>query len=284
MRGENEISEAADGPPIGPYDSSFIPHPSSILSIIPNFLRVLGGIIGFSASAVWASRRPPYFLHETLRQMYVISSRCFLPVVAVVVPMGAIVALQGLIIFRIFGLERLLSGLLFTSVFREIAPGVASMMVASQAGSSMAAELGTMRVKDEIDAQEVMAVNPLQNLIMPRLVAGTVMNPLLTVIGCVLGVVGGWLVAVPLKGVNHGAFMANLYALVTMADIYQGLTKATIFGVIISMVSCYHGFHASGGAAGVGRAANRAVVQAVIALSIVNYFVSSAFFGFVGPH
>jgi phospholipid/cholesterol/gamma-HCH transport system permease protein len=244
----------------------------------------LGGIVGFSARAVWASRRAPYFVHETLRQMYEMGSRCLVPVVAVVVPMGAIVALQGLIIFRIFGLERLLSGLLFTSVFREIAPGVASMMVASQAGSSMAAELGTMRVKGEIDAQEVMAVNPLQNLIMPRLITGTVMNPLLTVVGCVLGIVGGWLVAVPLRGVNHGAFMANLYSLVTMADVYQGLTKAVIFGAIISMISCYHGFHATGGAEGVGRAANRAVVQAVITLAIVNYFVSSAFFAFVGPH
>jgi phospholipid/cholesterol/gamma-HCH transport system permease protein len=215
--------------------------------------------------------------------MQVIGYRCLIPVIAVVIPMGGIVSLQGLIIFRLFGAERLLSSLLFTSIFREIAPGVASMMVASQAGSSMAAELGTMRVKDEIDAQEVMAVNPLKNLILPRLVAGTVMNPLLTVIGCVLGIVGGWLVAVPLKGVNHGAFMANLYVFVTMADVYQGLTKALIFGVIISAVSCYHGFHATGGAAGVGRAANRAVVQAVVALSIVNYFVSSAFFAFLGP-
>ena len=251
---------------------------------IRNFFSVLGGIAALTGAALWASRRPPFFIRETLHQMVVIAYRCFIPVVAVVVPMGGIVALQGLIIFRIFGAERLLSGLLFTSIFREIAPGVASMMVASQAGSSMAAELGTMRVKDEIDAQEVMAVNPLKNLIMPRLIAGTIMNPLLTVIGCVLGVVGGWAVAVGLKGVNHGAFMANLYSLVTMADVYQGLTKATIYGFIIACVSCYHGFNTTGGAAGVGRAANRAVVQAVMSLSIVNYFVSSAFFALAGPH
>ncbi len=251
---------------------------------VRNFLSGLGGITALTVGAVWASRRPPFFLRETVRQMVMIGYRCLVPVMAVVIPMGGIVALQGLIIFRIFGAERLLSSLLFTAIFREIAPGVASMMVASQAGSSMAAELGTMRVKDEVDAQEVMAVNPLKYLIMPRLIAGTIMNPLLTVIGCVLGVVGGWIVAVPLKGVNHGAFMANLYSLVTMADIYQGLVKATIFGAIISGVSCYHGFYATGGAAGVGRAANRAVVQIVMALSIVNYFVSSAFFALVGPH
>ena len=254
-----------------------------MFTMIRNFFRDLGGIAALTMAALWAARRPPFFIQETIRQMVVMGYRCLIPVIAVVVPMGGIVSLQGLIIFRIFGAERLLSGLLFTSIFREIAPGVASMMVASQAGSSMAAELGTMRVKDEIDAMEVMAVDPLKSLIMPRLIAGTIMNPLLTVIGCVLGVVGGWLVAVPLKGVNHGAFMANLYSIVTMADIYQGITKATIYGLIISCVSCYHGYFTTGGAAGVGRAANRAVVQVVMSLSIVNYFVSSAFFAFVGP-
>jgi len=250
--------------------------------MLERFIKSLGSMGIFAGSAVAASVKGPSIRHETALQMELTFRRCILPVTAVLVPLGAVVSLQGLLIFRIFGAEPLVSSLVAASVLRELSPGIASLMVAAQAGSSMAAELGAMRVKEEIDAQEVMGVNPLSYLVMPRLLAGTLMTPMLNLVGCVGGLFGGYLIAVCGNGVTHGAFMANLYNFLRPADLWQGVVKATVFGAIISLVSCYNGFHVKGGAAGVGTAANRSVVQSIVAILVANYFLTSAFFGLSG--
>jgi len=242
-------------------------------------VRTIGAMALFSGGALLSSLRGPFFWRETFRQMERMFSRCVVPVVAVLLPVGGVVALQGLIILKIFSAESLLSGLVSTGVLRELSPGIASLMVAAQAGSSMAAELGAMRVKEEIDAQEIMAVNPLNFLVTPRLLSGILVTPALNIVGCLSGIAGGYLVAVVLKGMNRGIFVANAYNFLHLSDLWQGIVKTVVFGTIISVVSCYNGYHVTGGAEGVGKAANRSVVQSIIAIIICNYFLSSAFLG-----
>ena len=133
-----------------------------------------------------------------------------------------------------------------------------------------------MRVKDEVDALSVMAVNPFQYLIVPRLVALTLMCPIVNAIACFSGIVSGYVSAVLLKGVNRGAFMANLYGFVDIMDIWGGIIKTLVFGFIIGLISCYYGYHVKGGAEGVGKAANDAVVRSIITFLGVNYFLTSA--------
>jgi len=244
-----------------------------------DFVKAVGRVGGFGIRAFRHSLSPPFFWRQTVEQMDSLCFRCLIPVIAVLAPLGAVVSLQGLLILKIFGAEPLISSLVAASVFRELSPGIASLMVAAQAGSSMAAELGTMRVKAEIDAQEVMAVNPFKYLIVPRIIAGTLMTPVLNVVGFVTGVFGGYVIAVNLRGVSHGIFMANLYNFLRPVDLAQGIVKAGVFGFIISLLSCYYGFHASGGAAGVGRAANRSVVYSILCILVANYILTSAFLG-----
>ncbi|MEJ2744705.1 MAG: ABC transporter permease, partial [bacterium] len=198
------------------------------------------------------------------------------PVICVVAPFGMIVTLQGLQIVDLFGVQRMLSSVLVVSLLRELSPGLTGIMMAAQAGSTAAAELGTMRVKDEVDALSVMAVNPFQYLVVPRLIALTLMCPLVNAIACFSGIFSGYVSAVILKGVNRGAFMANLYSFVNIMDVWGGIIKTLVFGFIIGLVSCYYGYHVRGGAEGVGKAANDAVVRSIITFLGVNYFLTSA--------
>ena len=247
--------------------------------MILQFVKGFGQVGNFGLRVLRHGLNRPFFWGQTVEQMHGMCFRCLIPVVTVLAPLGAVVSLQGLLILRIFGAEPLVSSLIAASIFRELSPGIASLMIAAQAGSSIAAELATMRVTSEIDAMEIMAVSPYRYLIMPRILACIVVTPLLNVIGVVTGVLGGYLVAVKLRGVSHGAFMGNLYNFLDPMDLVQGLVKGAIFGFIISLISSYNGFVATGGAEGVGRAANRSVVQSILCILVANYFLTAAFLG-----
>lgn len=242
----------------------------------------IGAVGAFFLATLTRAVRPPYYGREWARVMSGLGWRCLLPVVCVVGPMGAAVSLQGLKILRWFGTEHLLSPMLSVSILREISPVMAAMMVASQAGSSIAAELGSMRVKEEIDALEVMAVDPLKRLVAPRLMAGLLITPLLNAIASLAGLLGGYAMAVPIQGLNLGTFAANLYDMVSPFDLTVGLVKTAVFGLVITTLACYHGYHVTGGAFGVGRATNRAVVDAVVVVLLLNYVLSSLFYGPLG--
>ena len=246
------------------------------------FLTEIGAVTLFGAKSIYWAFRPPFFFEETLRQMARIGGRCLLPVIGVVAPFGMIIVLQSLNVVNLFGVERMLSSILVVSLLRELAPGLTGIMVAAQAGSMIAAELGTMRIKEEVDALSVMAVNPFQYLVAPRLIALTLICPLVNAIACFSGIISGYVAAVILKGVNRGAFMANLYSFVNIVDIWGGIIKTLIFGFIIGLISCYYGCHVKGGAEGVGKAANDAVVRSIITFLGVNYFLTSAILAFGG--
>lgn len=245
-------------------------------------LEGLGRFGLFSAAALWRVLTPPWEAHESARHIWLLLYRCVLPVVAVVFPSGMVLALQGLQIFDMFGAQRMLSSLISVSTLRELSPVLASVLVAAQGGSSFAAELGAMRIKEELDATAVMAVDPLRIHVAPRLLAAMISTPILSLAGSVAGICGGWLVAVLLKGENSGVFLQNMWALTYPSDLFGGLLKTFVFGTLIGLVATYHGYNASGGAAGVGRAVNDTVVRAVTGFIVVNYFLTSAMFGVLG--
>ena len=249
-----------------------------VLSLVDP-LAGLGRFARFGLRVALACVRPPVFLGEVLRFTGITLTRCLLPVVAVTLPFGMVVSLQGLEIFNVFGAQRMLSSLISVTVLRELAPVMASVLVAAQGGSAVAAELGSMRIKEELDATAVMAVDPLRLHVVPRVGGLSLACPMLYGVGSVAGVFGGYLTAVVLKGEPSGVFLHNLWALTGPADVWSGVLKTTVFGVVIGLVAAFHGFHARGGAAGVGRAVNDTVVHAVLAFIAFNYVLTSALFG-----
>ena len=164
------------------------------------------------------------------------------------------------------------------SICRELGPVLAGLMVAGRIGAAMAAELGTMRVTEQIDALVTLSTNPYKYLIAPRLVAGIAMLPLLVATADVIGVLGGYLVSVYKLGFNPGVYMQNTVDFLEFLDVFSGLVKAAVFGFIVALMGCYHGFHSRGGAQGVGKATTNAVVSASILILIANYIVTELFF------
>lgn len=253
-----------------------------ITGLIRPFVEEVGRFGLFVYEVILALFRRPFFGQETLRAMHTTGFQCLLPVLAIVVPTGMVTTLQGLHVFEMFGAQRLLSSLLAEAIFRELSPTLVSIMVASQAGSAVSGEIGTMRVKEEIDAMEVMAVDPFQYVIVPRLIALALMVPVINAIASFAGILGGYAVAIGLKGLNSGVFMANLFSFTKMSHIWGGMLKACIFGLIVGLISCYKGYHVTGGALGVGKAANTTVVHSILLIVCVNYFLTSALVALLG--
>jgi len=223
--------------------------------------------------------RPPYRGRLFVEAMEFIGIGSIFLVSLTAVFVGGVLALQLVDGFRDFGAENQTGAVIGLALAREVGPVFAALMVTSRAGSAMTTELGSMRVTNQIDALVTMAVNPVQYLVVPRLVAGFVMVPVLTMLFNVVGVMGAFFVAVALLGLDPGVFMDRLKWLVDWDDLSQGLIKAMVFGVAVTLIACRQGFYAEGGAAGVGRATNRAVVQSAIAILMLDYLVTSLVLG-----
>ncbi len=242
-------------------------------------LASLGRFGQFLGRVTWRLLTPPWNGSDFFRHTWTVSVRCLGPVVAVTFPFGMVIGLQGLLIFDMFGAQRLLPSLISVAVLRELSPVLASVLVAAQAGSSYAAELGSMRIKEELDATEIMAVDGLRWHVVPRVAALIVACPILNTVGNLAGLAGGYTMAVGVQGEPSGVFLANLWVFTQPADLAAGVVKTAVFGAIIGLVACYHGFYATGGAAGVGRAVNDTVVRATLAFFAANYLLTSAMFG-----
>ena len=244
-------------------------------------LAAIGRFSAFCGALATRAVRGPWFFRDIGGHVWDVVTACVLPVTAVVAPFGMVMAVQGLDIFSLFGAHRMLAALISVTVLRELSPVLASVLVAAQAGSAFAAELGSMRIKEELDATEVMAVDGLAYHVVPRVIGLMIATPLLNVAGSVAGITGGFMVAVFVKGEQAGVFLSELWSFTNPLDIWSGMLKTTIYGLIIGLVSAYHGYNARGGAAGVGRAVNDTVVWSVVVFIITNYFLTSAFFGTV---
>jgi phospholipid/cholesterol/gamma-HCH transport system permease protein len=238
----------------------------------------VGRFGGFAADAALAAVQLRWSLSEAIRHAGILAMRCLVPVCATIFPFGAVIAVQGMVIFDLFGAHRLLSSLLAVVIIRELGPVLAAVLVAAQGGSSFAAELGAMRIQEELDATAVMAVDPLGWHVVPRILAMTLVVPVLTILADAMGVFGGYVVAVGLYDQDHGVFMAHLIQLISLFDLFASVLKGLVFGVVIGLIATFRGYCASGGAEGVGRAVNDTVVYSVMSILVLNYVLSSALF------
>jgi phospholipid/cholesterol/gamma-HCH transport system permease protein len=229
------------------------------------------------AALVWMLR-PPIRLRAVFKQMEFVGVNSLLVVILTGTFTGAVLALQAYHGFRLFSAESLVGSTVALAMTRELGPVLTSLMVTGRAGSAMAAELGTMRVTEQIDALYTMATNPIKYLVVPRIVAGVLMLPILTIVADFVGIIGGYVVGVGLLNINSGIYMAKMIEIVELDDIFNGLVKSACFGLILSLVGCYKGFYTSGGAQGVGKATTQAVVVASVAILISDYFLTAAMF------
>jgi phospholipid/cholesterol/gamma-HCH transport system permease protein len=242
------------------------------------FLAELGGILlMFFQSLVWTFI-PPFRLRNLVKQMEFIGVKSLFIVVLTGVFSGMVLALQSYHGFRKFGGESLMGGIVALSLAREMGPVMTALMVNARAGSAIAAELGTMRVTEQIDALQMMAINPVQYLVVPRLWAGVLMVPLLTAINILVGILGGYFVGVVLLKINPGVFADKMYNMMELSDLVQGIVKSIFFGLILTLIGCYKGYHTSGGAEGVGRATTEAVVISSVCILIGTYVLTSLLF------
>jgi len=241
-------------------------------------LESIGRVVLFTLRAILLALQPPFYPRLILKQMVEIGYYS-LPVVGMTaIFTGMVLALQTYTGFARFNAETAIPNVVVISIARELGPVLAGLMVAGRIGAAMAAELGTMRVTEQIDALTTLSTNPYKYLIAPRLIAGLTMLPLLVAVADVIGVFGGYLVSVYKLGFNPGTYLTNTVEFVEFIDIFSGLVKAGVFGFIVALMGCYHGFHSRGGAQGVGKATTNAVVTASILILIANYIVTELFF------
>ena len=242
------------------------------------FLASVGRIMLFALTAVSHCFRPPFYFRLIGRQMIDIGYYS-LPVVGMTTLFsGMVLALQSYSGFARFSAEGAVATVVVLSITRELAPVLAGLMVAGRVGAAMAAEIGTMRVTEQIDALTTLSTNPFKYLIVPRVLAATLMLPVLVAVGDVIGVFGGYVVSIYNLGFNPAAYIKSTIEYLEFVDVFSGLVKAAAFGFLIALMGCYHGFKSRGGAQGVGAATTNAVVSASILILTFNYFITEAFF------
>jgi phospholipid/cholesterol/gamma-HCH transport system permease protein len=242
------------------------------------FMEAIGAITLFTLTGVSHSIRPPWFGQAIVRQMLEIGYYS-LPVVGMTALFtGMVLALQSYTGFARFSAEGAIANVVVLSVTRELGPVIAGLMVAGRIGASMAAEIGTMRVTEQIDALSTLSTNPFKYLVAPRLIAGTTMLPLLVVVADIIGVFGGYIVAVSKLDFNAQVYLKRTFDAVQFEDVFSGLVKAAVFGFLISLMGCYHGYNSKGGAQGVGRATTDAVVSSSILILVFDYAITEMFF------
>ena len=241
-------------------------------------LEAIGRLVLFAFAAVTHIVRPPFYPRVLLRQMVDIGYYS-LPVVALTTLFsGMVLALQSHTGFARFSAEGAVAGVVALSITRELAPVLAGLMVAGRVGASMAAELGTMRVTEQIDALSTLSTDPMKYLVAPRILAGFIMLPPLVLVGDVIGIFGGYIVGIYKLDFSPGAYIDQTWRFIEVRDVVSGLVKAAAFGFLVSLMGCYHGYRSAGGAQGVGRAATSAVVSSAILILVFNYIITELFF------
>ncbi|MBP7722318.1 MAG: ABC transporter permease [Alphaproteobacteria bacterium] len=242
------------------------------------FLQRVGQLSIFVGKSVMHCFLPPYFPSQIWRQLVDIGYYS-LPVVGMTALFtGMVLALQSYTGFTRFNAESAIAAVVVLSVTRELAPVLAGLMVAGRVGAAIAAEIGTMRVTEQIDAMSTLSVNPFKYLIAPRVIAGTLMLPILVLVGDIIGVYGGYIIAIYRLDFSEGSYLSQTWDILETMDIVSGLVKAAVFGFIVAILGCYNGFNSQRGAQGVGAATTNAVVSASIVILLFNYLLTQVFF------
>lgn len=240
--------------------------------------RFTGNLTLFGISGVSHLLRPPFYWRMFGRALLEIGYFS-LPVVALTALFtGMVLALQSYTGFARFSAEGAIANVVVLSVTRELGPVLAGLMVAGRIGAAMAAEIGTMRVTDQIDALSTLSTNPVKYLVTPRLLAGTIALPLLVVVADILGVLGGAIIAILKLGFNETNYLSRTLDFVQTMDVVSGLVKAAVFGFLITLLGCFQGYRSQGGAQGVGAATTSAVVSASILILSFDYVLTEMFF------
>jgi len=243
-----------------------------------DFLAVVGRLAIFTGVSVSHCVRPPFFPRLLARQLVEIGYYS-LPVVGLTaIFTGMVLALQSYTGFARFNAEGAIANVVVLSITRELAPVLAGLMVAGRIGAAMAAEIGTMSVTEQIDALTTLSTNPYKYLVAPRLIAGLLMLPCLVLVADIIGVFGGYLISIHKLGFNPSVYISRTWDFVQPLDVISGLTKAAVFGFLVALMGCYHGYHSRGGAQGVGAATTNAVVSASILILATNYMITELFF------
>ncbi|MDR2723906.1 MAG: ABC transporter permease [Holosporaceae bacterium] len=243
------------------------------------FLNEIGRVSLFTANGVKNCFIPPFYFKEIFHQLMVVGFYS-LPIVGLTaVFAGMVLALQTYVGFTRFSAEGAVASVVVISITRELGPVFAGLMVAGRVSSSIAAEIGSMRVSEQIDALLTLRVNPFKFLVVPRIIAGSFMVPFLVLIADIIGVMGGFLVSTTLLDFSVGSYIAQTVQNMETIDVISGLIKASTFGFVVAIFGCYHGFYSDLGARGVGNATTSAVVSSCIGILVLNYFLTALFFG-----
>ena len=251
---------------------------AAVGAAVLNGLGWLGELTIFALRGVLGIFRPPFYPRIIGRSLMEIGYFS-LPVVALTALFtGMVLALQSYTGFSRFNAESAIASVVVLSVTRELGPVLAGLMVSGRAGAAMAAELGTMRVTDQIDALSTLATEPMQYLVAPRLLAGVIAMPLLVVVADILGVLGGFIVATLRLGFNPSTYVASTFSNLRADDVVSGLIKAAVFGFVIALMGCFNGYRSRGGAQGVGAATTSAVVTASILILALDYVLTQVLF------
>ncbi len=246
--------------------------------MIFNFFYSIGKIVDFLIECLKHSVTEKFYFDIFCKQFVKIGFNS-LPVVGLTsIFTGMVLALQSYTGFSRFSAESAIPNVVVLSITRELAPVLAGLMVAGRSGAAIAAEIGTMKVTEQIDALKTLSTNPFNYLIVPRIIAGVISLPILVFIGDIIGVMGGYLICTNLLNFNPTVYLQNTFNFVQFIDVFSGLVKASVFGFIITFMGCYHGFNASGGAQGVGQSTTYSVVSSSILILLMNYIITSIFF------
>ena len=243
-----------------------------------NFLRDVGGTFILFARVIAKLRELPRTSHQTFLQMEQIGIGSIPLVMVTSIFIGAVAAVQAAYQFQDYVPMVFLGSVVGKSVMLELGPVLTALVVGGRVTASIAAELGTMKVTEQIDAMEILAIDPVRYLVLPRVVAAVIMFPVLVVLSDFLAIVGGMVVANATLGVSTATFVQGLRLFFYTDDVISGLLKAMVFGGIVAMMGCYNGFRTYGGAQGVGQATMHAVVSSCILILISNYFLASVLF------
>lgn len=242
---------------------------------LPRFFEEAGKLIILLIKTMGLMVRPPFRLKLLFKQMEFVGVQSTFIVALTGTFTGMVFALQSSYAFKLLNAEALIAPAVGLSLTRELAPVLTGLMVTGRVGSAMAAELGTMRVTEQIDALFTMAVDPIKYLVVPRVLAGIIMVPLLAVLFNFVGNLGSYFVGVTMLELNPERYISDIIYMVDLQDLYHGLIKAGFFGLLITLIGCSRGFYTTGGAEGVGRAATQAVVLSSVLILVSDYFLTS---------
>jgi phospholipid/cholesterol/gamma-HCH transport system permease protein len=248
---------------------------------VGGFLDESGRMFSVGLEAVHCTFRRPWPFLEFIDQMWFLIKVTTIPVILISIPFGMIISLHVGSFLTQLGAQSHMGAAMVLAVVREEAPVATALLIAGAGGSAMCADLGSRRIRDEIDAMEVLGIDPVQRLIMPRIYAAMIVAILLDAIVSVAGIAGGWFFAVVIQHGTTSSYFSSFNELSQLPDLFMALTKAAIFGFVGGMVACYKGFYAKGGPKGVGDAVNHAVVITFLLLFFLNFILTAVYFNFV---